>query len=82
MNVRDLLENRHDTWLEWEEIRQACGPEGNPVVVVITIRTTVHNCVNLQRQAVKEKGINPMMEDQCRLQEFIAENHCAKWGRK
>lgn len=72
MNIDDLLENRHTAELEWGEPWPATGPEGNDISAHITLRATVHDCVNLARSMAKAHGMPTMGNDAEFLQEFIA----------
>jgi len=67
-----LLESRHQTMLQWCEPRPACGPEGNDLDAHITLRATIHDCINLQRRAAKSEGRPTMGDDKNHLLDFIA----------
>jgi hypothetical protein len=67
-----LLESRHETMLQWLEPWPACGPEGNDLDAYITLRATVHDCINMQRRAAKDAGHPTMGEDEKHLLDFIA----------
>jgi len=69
-----LLETRHTAMLEWVEPWPACGPEGNTLDAHITLRATVHDCINLQRASDRHAGRPTMGEDARRLDEFIGVN--------
>ena len=67
-----VLESRHETMLEWWEPWPACGPEGNNLDAHIAHRATVHDCINLQRQAAKMAGRPTMGDDENHLLDFMA----------
>ena len=67
-----LLESRNTAMLEWVEPWPACGPEGNTIDAHMTLRATVHDCVNLHRAADKQAGRPTMGDDARRLEEFMA----------
>lgn len=66
-----LLESRHTAMLEWVEPWPACGPEGNTLDAYITLRASVHDCINLQRAADRQSGRPTMGDDARRLDEFM-----------
>jgi hypothetical protein len=66
-----LLENRHTAVLEWVEPWPACGPEGDALDAHVTLRASVHDCVNLQRQSDMRNGLPTSGDDLRRLDEFI-----------
>lgn len=68
----DILESRHETMLEWCEPWPACGPEGNGLDAHIILRATVHDCINMQRLASKNRGGPTMGEDERHLLDFMA----------
>lgn len=70
MNIEDLLEHRHTYELEWHETWPATGPEGNDVYAAITLRATVHDCINLERSVAKAQGRPTMGNDSEFLQDF------------
>ena len=67
-----ILEHRHETFLEWKEPWSACGPEGNRLDAHITLRASVHDCINMQRAAAKSHGHPTMGDDYNHLLDFIA----------
>ena len=69
--IVELLESRHTAMLEWVEPRPACGPEGNTLDAYITLRATVHDCINLHRAVDKHAGRPTMGDDARRLDEFM-----------
>ena len=74
MTAEELLEARHTAHLTWCEPWPACGPEGNELHAHVTMRATVHDCINLQRQAAKTMGRPTMGDDLNHLLDFIATN--------
>lgn len=72
-----LLERRHVAQLEWQEPRPACGPEGNPLDAHLTLRASVHDCINLQRLAALKAGRPTLGDDANHLLDFVA-SHWAK----
>ena len=66
-----LLESRHTAMLEWVEPWPACGPKGNTLDAHVTLRATVHDCINLQRAADGQAGRPTMGDDEQRLDEFM-----------
>lgn len=73
----ELLEDRHEAILEWQEPWPACGPDGNDVEAYITIRASVNDCINLRRKSVKAAGGSTMGNDLSHLADFISNN----WAR-
>lgn len=69
-----LLEDRHVTYLEWNEQREATGPGGNNLDAHIIIRATVHDCINLQRRVAKFNNLPTMGNDMQFLDEFMNVN--------
>lgn len=69
-----LLESRHTVMLEWIGPWPACGPEGNIVNAMVTMRATVHDCINLQRAVDKREGRPTIGDDASRLEEFMVIN--------
>lgn len=69
-----LLESRHTAMLEWVEPWPACGPEGHTVDAHITLRASVHDCINLQRAADRQAGRPTIGDDARRLDEFMVVN--------
>jgi len=74
MTLEQLLENRLTAELEWFEPWPAVGPEGNSLYANITLRATVHDCVNMARAIAKERGKSTMGNDREFLLDFIAVN--------
>ena len=72
MTLEEMLENRHTTLLEWGEPWPATGPEGNDLSAHITLRATVHDCVNLRRHIAMLHGDPTMGNDDGFLADFIA----------
>jgi hypothetical protein len=72
MTTNEMLELRHETWLQWYEPWPATGPEGNELYADIVLRATVHDCVNLSRKAAKEAGRPTQGDDANHLLDFIA----------
>lgn len=70
--LSDLLERRHEAQLEWCEPWLACGPEGNDLDAHVTLRATVHDCINMQRRAAREAGRQTMGDDANHLLDFMA----------
>ena len=55
-SIDELLESRHTSWVEWVELWPAYGPGGAIIDEHVTIRATVHDCINIQRAAVRQAG--------------------------
>lgn len=72
MRVSELLESRHDTYLQWHEPWPACGPEGNHLDAHVIIQATIHDCLNMQRLAEKAAGRPTTGSDEVRLADFMA----------
>ena len=70
-SIDKLLESRHTEMIEWFEPWQACGPDGNRVDAHITLRASVHDCINLQRECDRQKG-EVATDDAERLKDFIS----------
>ena len=70
--LSDLLESQHETLLQWCEPWPARGAEGNDLVAHITLRATVHDCINMQRRAAKAAGRPTIGNDGNHLLDFIA----------
>lgn len=70
--VEEMLESRHETWLQWCEPWPACGPQGNELDAHVTMSATVHDCVNLQRKVAKLANRPTMGDDRNHLLDFIA----------
>lgn len=66
------LENRHQVILEWGEPWPASGPEGNDLDAHVTLRATVHDCINLSRAVARSKGLPTQGNDAEFLLDFIA----------
>lgn len=75
--ILTLLESRHETTLQWCEPWPACGPEGNDLHANVTIRATVHDCINMQRRVAKAAGRATVGDDANHLLNFMA----AHWAR-
>ena len=73
-SVEALLEARHETYLEWGEPHPACGPEGNKLDAHVTLRATVHDCINMARRMAKAHNKPTMGNDYEFLLDFIAVN--------
>jgi len=69
-----LLENRHTRYLEWVEPHPASGPEGNDLTAHVTLRATVHDCVNMSRLQARAAGRPTQGGDADHLSNFIAIN--------
>ena len=74
VSIEELLESRHATVLEWGEPQRACGPEGNPLAAHVSLRATVHDCINLQREVDRRYGCPTTGDDARRLEEFMVVN--------
>ena len=70
--IEQLLEKRHEALLEWVEPWPACGPEGNDLDASVTMRATVHDCINMSRLVARSKGKPTMCDDENHLLDFIA----------
>ena len=71
-SVDAMLEARHRMKLGWVEPWPACGPEGNDIYAHLEVRATVHDCVSLQRAAVRQRGGDTMGNDARHLLDFMA----------
>jgi hypothetical protein len=69
--ISELLESRHDTYLEWVEPWPASGPDGKDVEANITIRASVNDCINLRRWHFKLPG-QPTLDERELLADFIS----------
>ena len=67
----EMLDNRFSTELEWSDPWPAVGPEGNTLDTRVTLRATVHDCVNISRAAARRKGKSTMENDKRFLLDFI-----------
>jgi hypothetical protein len=76
MDYKILLKNRHKVFLEWLEPLPACGPEGNDLDAHVTLRATVHDCINMERRADMMRGNDPIRNDARRLTDFINVHWC------
>lgn len=72
LDVGALLERRHVAVLEWCEPWPACGPEGNDLDAHVTLRATVHDCINLQRRVARSSGRPTVGDDENHLLDFMA----------
>lgn len=69
--TKSLLEARHTAVLQWYEPWPACGPDGCELGAHITLRATVHDCINIQRRVDLESGRTVDGDDMRRLGEFM-----------
>jgi hypothetical protein len=76
MDYKQLLENRHTTFLEWREPWPACGPQGNDLDAHVSVRANVHDCINLQRVSDRSRGDDTIGNDERRLADFITTHWC------
>jgi len=67
------LENRHTTILQWDEPRRGKDAQGNEVTAHVTMRATVHDCINMARFAEDFAGPTNTNEAEL-LNNFIAVN--------
>lgn len=72
MTTEDMLEKRHELFLEWNEPWEACGPEGNKLDSHVVLKATVHDCVNMARLQAKAHNQPTMGNDSEFLRDFIA----------
>lgn len=72
MTTTEMLERRHELYLEWHEPWNACGPEGNEVHAHVAYRATIHDCINMSRLMWKECGLPVMGDDKRLMLDFIA----------
>jgi hypothetical protein len=70
----EMLEQRLTLYLEWHEPHPACGPEGNNLTAPVTLRATVHDCVNIARLRARAAGRPTQGNDADHLANFIAVN--------
>ena len=69
--ISELLKSRHDTYLEWVEPWPASGPDGKDVSADITIKASVHDCINLRRWHYKLPG-GPTLDEHELLADFMS----------
>lgn len=74
MTIEQMLEQRHSLKLVWNEPHRACGPEGNRLDAHVELRATVHDCINLQRELVRNLQGETMGNDDQHLLDFMANN--------
>lgn len=74
LDIPSLLERRHEVVLQWYEPYPACGPEGNDLDAHVTLRASVHDCINMQRLVARSLGRPTMGDDENHLLDFIAVN--------
>ena len=72
MEINEILETRHETYLSWEDPHPACGPEGNELYAHVEHRATVHDCINMARAVAKANGHPTMGNDDRFLEDFMA----------
>jgi len=70
MDITALLKDRHRIHLQWVEPWPGTSKDGNRVDCHITLRASVHDCINYHR-----KPGQPKMTDADVLQDFISVNH-------
>lgn len=70
--IEKLLESRHEVVLEWDEPWAAFAPQGEPIDAHVTMRATVHDCVNMARIPWAERGTTHQGRDRELLLDFIA----------
>lgn len=76
-DIPDLLNRRHEAQLEWVEPWPALGPQGNHLDGYVTLRATVHDCVNIQRFSQRQAtGGVTTGSDADLLSDFI----CIHWA--
>lgn len=71
------MEARHTMSMQWREPLPACGPEGNLLDAHVTLRATIHDCVNMQRLVAQSAGRPTVGNDGQHLFDFMA----SKWAR-
>lgn len=72
MTTAEMLEGRHELYLEWCEPFRARGPEGNELDARIVLKATIHDCINMQRAAMKQNGFPTMGNDERFMLDFMA----------
>lgn len=72
MNIEESLKNRHTARLEWSEPWPAMGADGHPVTASITLRATVHDCINLARIEAIRHDSPTRYDDAALLRDFIS----------
>lgn len=73
--MNNLLENKHNIYLYWDEPRPSCNPEGYDLTACITLKATVHDCINMQRLMAKNQGRPANGSDGNLLKEFMLINY-------
>jgi hypothetical protein len=78
ISVRDCLKDRHHLVVEWEEYHEGRSKTGEQLTCYLTIRASVHDCVNLYRSKLEELGVRyPSSSDAFLLSDFLDER-CAR----
>ena len=76
-HIGRMLEARHELRIDWDRLQPACGPEGNVLTAYVTMKASVHDCINIQRMVEKEAGRETSGQDGKFLRDFIS----AHWHR-
>jgi hypothetical protein len=72
--LMELLDSQDTVMLEWVEPWPARGPKENKLDAHITIKATVRDCINLQRETDRKEGRITMDDDLQKLDQFIVVN--------
>lgn len=76
-HIKNLLENRHTTTLEWVESWKGLTACGNDILCHLTTSATVHDCVNLGRKRTSYLGHDiSQLTDATILADFISVHLC------
>jgi len=72
MTIEELMVNT-DTCLEWHEPRPGMDVDGKSAETSVTLRATVKDCINYQRERSKSHNY-PLLSEKDLLLDFIAIN--------
>ena len=71
MTINEMLEKRHEVYLEWHEPRPGISSDGNEVHANVTLSATVHDCINMSRAVFKHNNLKINREDIIYLLDFF-----------
>jgi hypothetical protein len=75
MDKEYILENRHKIFVKWGEPAIGLSVDGNEVTANITNIATVHDCINMERNTLKNRGFVVENIDEFQLlEEFMTVN--------
>lgn len=75
MNAKDAVNRRHEVRLQWLEPWPGVDVEGKEVTAHILLQATVHDCINLQRAALRGRKNTVIISDEDLLINFVVANH-------